>query len=282
MNDYEPEKKKGLLSNLFGGKKKDNQQKPPLADLADTTTATVTNEEKQDEAPPPIVSSNKHNGKKDKTTEELLHQKQKLELERTLERQVIQEKSQKLHVTMELNAQMQNELDEKDAKLRILEDKNTTLQQTVDAKVDELEVLKQKASILEQELSSKTAEEKKLLDENKELLANISLHGWVCKRGIKGPTADMWRKRYFKVEEGNKLMYYKTAAEGPAQGYIDIDRVVSVKPVPGGQQNNYIFHVVTEGRTYELLVHDEATMNKWISSIQYMKEWRAKRNQVSH
>ena len=135
---------------------------------------------------------------------------------------------------MELNTQIQKELNEKDAKIRILQDKNTALQQTVDAKVDELEILKQKASILEQEvcdlistinyvhlvtqLSSKTAEEKKLLEENKELLANISLHGWLCKRGIKGPTADVWRKRYFKVEEGNKLMYYKTAAEGPAQG----------------------------------------------------------------
>ena len=134
-------------------------------------------------------------------------------------------------------------------------------------------------------MSSKTAEEKKLLDEKKELLANISLHGWLCKRGIKGPTADVWRKRYFKVEEGNKLMYYKTAADGPAQGlvlninnvlsysyflhsYIDIDRIVSVKQIPDGQQNNnYVFHVVTEGRTYELLVHDEATMNKYVNHI---------------
>ena len=59
---------------------------------------------------------------------------------------------QKLHVTMELNAQIQKELDEKDAKIRILEDKNAALRQTVDAKVDELEVLKQKASLLEQEV----------------------------------------------------------------------------------------------------------------------------------
>ena len=37
-----------------------------------------------------------------------------------------------------------------------------------------------------------------------------------------------------------------------------------MKQVPGGQQDNYIFHVVTEGRTYELSVHDEATMNKYV------------------
>lgn len=68
------------------------------------------------------------------------------------------------------------------------------------------------------QLSSMTFEEKKLLEEKKELLANITLHGWLCKRGIKGPTADVWRKRYFKVEEGHKLKYYKTVADGPPQG----------------------------------------------------------------
>ena len=58
------------------------------------------------------------------------------------------------------------------------------------------------------------------MDEKKELMANINLHGWLCKRGIKGPTADVWRKRYFKVEEGNKLMYYKRAADGLPQGLV--------------------------------------------------------------
>ena len=50
--------------------------------------------------------------------------------------------------------------------------------------------------------------------------------------------------------------------------YIDIDKIVSVKQIPGGQEdNNYIFHVVTQGRTYELLVNDEATMNKYVNHI---------------
>ena len=40
-----------------------------------------------------------------------------------------------------------------------------------------------------------------------------------------------------------------------------------MKPVPGGQQNNYVFHIVTEGRTYELLVHDEITMNKYVNYV---------------
>ena len=70
------------------------------------------------------------------------------------------------------------------------------------------------------QLSSKADEEKKLLDEKKELLANISLHGWLFKKGVKGPTANNWRRRYFKIEEGSKLSYYKTAGDGPPQGLV--------------------------------------------------------------
>ena len=68
------------------------------------------------------------------------------------------------------------------------------------------------------QLSSKADEEKKLMDEKRELLANISLHGWLCKKGIKGLTANTWRRRYFKIEEGCKLTYYKSAGDGPPQG----------------------------------------------------------------
>ena len=60
----------------------ENYLQPPMPDLPDTTSATVKNEEEQDEAPPPIVSSSRHGSKKDKITEELLHQKEKLERER--------------------------------------------------------------------------------------------------------------------------------------------------------------------------------------------------------
>ena len=59
---------------------------------------------------------------------------------------------QKLHLTLELNAQMQKELDEKEEKIRILEAKNETLRQTAEEKTDEIETLKHKVSMLEQEV----------------------------------------------------------------------------------------------------------------------------------
>ena len=39
-----------------------------------------------------------------------------------------------------------------------------------------------------------------------------------------------------------------------------------MKTVSGAQQdkNNCTFHVATDGRTYELQAHDEATMNKYV------------------
>ena len=46
--------------------------------------------------------------------------------------------------------------------------------------------------------------------------------------------------------------------------FIDIDKITSVITPPGAQQdkNNCTFHLVTDGRTYELQAHDEATMKK--------------------
>ena len=61
---------------------------------------------------------------------------------------------QKLHVTLELNAQMQKDLNDKEEKIRILEAKNETLRQSADTKTDEIENLKQKISMLEQEVYS--------------------------------------------------------------------------------------------------------------------------------
>ena len=49
--------------------------------------------------------------------------------------------------------------------------------------------------------------------------------------------------------------------------FIDIDRIVSVRPMSNDQQDNSVFHVITEGRTYELLANDQASMNKYVSQL---------------
>ncbi|XP_065920347.1 uncharacterized protein [Dysidea avara] len=269
--EEEPEKKGGIFSSLFSGGKKKDRHQDKKQDKKQQSPPQNATEDHIDEAPPVSKQKNKMN-------EKLLCQKEQLEREKSMERQKVGEKTKKLHDTLASNAQMQKELEQKEEKIRILEAKNETLKQTAEAKTNEVEELKQKLAMLETELSSKAAEEKKLYDEKRELLANISLHGWLCKRGVKGPTANSWRRRYFRIEEGSKLTYYKTAGEGPPRGFIDIDGITSVITPPAAQQdkNNCTFHLVTDGRTYELLAHDEANMKKWLSNLQYMKEWRAK------
>jgi len=42
--------------------------------------------------------------------------------------------------------------------------------------------------------------------------------GWLYKKGVKGPTANIWRRRYFRCDQGPKLCYYKKQAEGTPQG----------------------------------------------------------------
>ena len=49
--------------------------------------------------------------------------------------------------------------------------------------------------------------------------------------------------------------------------FIDIDRIISVRSMPSDQQNNSVFHVITEGRTYELLANDEASMKKYVGQL---------------
>ena len=46
----------------------------------------------------------------------------------------------------------------------------------------------------------------------------MQLRGWLYKRGIKGPTANVWRNRYFRCDQGNKIYYYKAADEPTPKG----------------------------------------------------------------
>lgn len=62
-----------------------------------------------------------------------------------------------------------------------------------------------------------------------------------------------------------KMCWYLTVKAICLLSFIDIDRIISVRALPGSHQN--VFHVVTQGRTYELLAHDEVSMNKYVNYI---------------
>ena len=46
----------------------------------------------------------------------------------------------------------------------------------------------------------------------------LQIRGWLFKRGLKGPTANVWRRRYFRCDQGSRICYYKSSAEGTPQG----------------------------------------------------------------
>ena len=50
------------------------------------------------------------------------------------------------------------------------------------------------------------------------ILLFVQIRGWLVKRGVKGPTANVWRRRYFRCDQGSKIYYYKSSAEGAPQG----------------------------------------------------------------
>lgn len=102
------------------------------------------------------------------------------------------------------------------------------------------------------------------------------IRGWLCKRGVKGPTGRRWRRRWFSTEMDGKLYYYKRNNNTMPRGIIDLDVIVAVQDQPPSKQdiNKSSFNVVTVTRTYELMAHDEDEKLKWINALDYLRHWR--------
>ena len=56
----------------------------------------------------------------------------------------------------------------------------------------------------------------------------LQIQGWLFKRGVKGVTAHVWRRRFFRVE-GTKIYYYKTSTAPQAQGLVSHLAVYFIK-----------------------------------------------------
>lgn len=48
---------------------------------------------------------------------------------------------------------------------------------------------------------------------------HVQIQGWLFKRGVRGVTARVWRRRFFRCE-GSKIYYYKTSSASKAQGLV--------------------------------------------------------------
>ncbi|CAI8053426.1 hypothetical protein GBAR_LOCUS29225 [Geodia barretti] len=140
------------------------------------------------------------------------------------------------------------------ADVSYLDEINKKLQQANDGLGQEVANLKKKMGEFEEKLSNIELTSRAAEDERKELSANISLRGWLYKRGIKGPTANVWRHRYFRCDQGNKIYYYKSADEPTPKGCIDLEKVESVSEVESDAQQEsesekFCFNLVDYGHS---------------------------------
>ncbi|XP_065836338.1 uncharacterized protein [Oscarella lobularis] len=135
--------------------------------------------------------------------------------------------------------------------------------------VEELQVLVEQLRGKLDETEAKASQERDFVE------ARLTLKGWLMKRGIKGPTATVWRRRWFALDSsGSQLQYFKgSKANATPQGFIDMAAVEGVEEqaVDRQDKNNSSFVVITAGRTYELLAHDESMMRKWIQALETVR-----------
>ncbi|XP_019856658.1 PREDICTED: EH domain-binding protein 1-like protein 1 isoform X2 [Amphimedon queenslandica] len=191
-------------------------------------------------------------------------------------REAAESKSHKTTVNEKHNKEeLLRQLQQKEDIIRHLEEVNQSLKITNDELNTEVRTLKTgleqseaKVKVLEASTAQKKQEDEKLRE-------HLKVQGWLFKKGAKGPTANVFRRRYFRLDQGSRLYYYKSQSEGTPQGFIDLAKVIEVSAADASKQdkNNGTFNINCEGRVFELLAHDEAEMNKWISAITYLAKY---------
>jgi hypothetical protein len=141
---------------------------------------------------------------------------------------------------------------------------------------EEVMELQQQVEELNIKLNLSEASKAKLSTEKEITEARLALKGWLMKRGVKGPTAHIWRRRWFCVNEDNScLYYYKGNNDKQPQGMINLKMVEGVEEQSLDLQdkNNASFNVITKGRVFELMAIDEKAMRRWIQSLETLRNW---------
>ncbi|KAL5468774.1 hypothetical protein EMCRGX_G029890 [Ephydatia muelleri] len=138
-------------------------------------------------------------------------------------------------------------------------------------------MLKIEIEAFKQQISTMTGQLIAISKKDDELKQCRKANSWLYKQGVKGLTANTWRRRFFRIEDfGGKMVYYKNPTDALPQGFIEIDKVTGVNEGSTSQQDRAVgaFQVHCEGRTYDLRAHSNAEMNMWISTIRCLHESR--------
>jgi len=167
---------------------------------------------------------------------------------------------------------------------RDLEQENGTLRRDVGELQTEVSELQLLVEDLQNRLVQAEASKPSSSSEKDKLFEKMNLRGWLCKRGVKGgPLGKRWQRRWFSMDARGYLYYYKRSNNEVPRGFIALDLILAVEDVfPTVQdKNNASFNVITDGRTYELMAHDQEEKEKWINALDFIRSWRSQLANIS-
>eukprot|EP00112_Aurelia_sp_Birch-Aquarium-sp1_P010880 Seg2302.2 transcript_id=Seg2302.2/GoldUCD/mRNA.D3Y31 product="EH domain-binding protein 1" protein_id=Seg2302.2/GoldUCD/D3Y31 len=165
-----------------------------------------------------------------------------------------------------------------------LERENAVLQRDADELQTEVGELQLLVEDLRNRLVHAEANRKSSAVETNKIFEQMNLRGWLCKRGVKGgPLGKRWQRRWFSVDANGYLYYYKSNNNEIPRGYIPLDLILAVEDVfPTLQdKNNASFNVITDGRVYELMAHDQEEKERWINALDLIQSWRSQMANVN-
>lgn len=174
--------------------------------------------------------------------------------------------------------ELETRIEELCAQCGNLEQENVSLKRDTEELQMEVGELQLLVEDFQSRLVYTEAERPRASAEADKLFEKMNLRGWLCKRGVKGgPLGKRWQRRWFEMDARGYLYYYKCNNNEVPRGFIALDLILAVEDVfPTVQdKNNASFNVITDGRTYELMAHDQEEKAKWINALDFIRSWRS-------
>jgi len=89
----------------------------------------------------------------------------------------------------------------------------------------------------------------------------------LSKQGDKGLVLNLWRKRWFQLDNNARRMYYyKSKSKEELQGYIDLQDVTGVDHLEPKDSFSFVVH--TRDREWKLAATSDVDKQSWMKAIQ--------------
>eukprot|EP00731_Ephydatia_muelleri_P014883 Em0008g603a len=152
-----------------------------------------------------------------------------------------------------------------------------SMKQCALAEVDD--TLKREVKDLKKQIADLTESVKLLAGKHQEENAfQHQLSGVLWKKGTKWPKRDVWKSRFFRMEDfgRSRIAYYRHRDDLLPAGYIEMDKITNISMAVSAQQdkNHATFQIECEGQMHQLRAQNEAEMRRWVETIHSILETR--------